>query len=233
MARMNFGPGSHARLQRARWKFRIGIPLLLCALTLGAFHLVNLMQPVGTARTLFRVAGWWHSRWPLARGKALGFRLNSALYSIGVLKPVVAKTLPGIAMEADGRDLVSQSILVDGLWEPRLTEIIAKALPPGGVFIDVGAHVGYYTLLASRRVGPAGRVVAVEPNPETLLRLRRNIALNDSRNITVEPVACTDRETMLQFFPAGVEDTGESSLNRQNANAARAITVRGLPMTRS
>jgi FkbM family methyltransferase len=220
---MSSGVGSN-------WKLRIGGPLLLCVLAFGGFLLVNHIQPAGTARSFLRVADWWQSHWPMERGKALVFRLNSALYSIGVMKPVVVKTVAGITMEADSRDLVSQTILVKGLWEPKLTGIIMKSLPTGGVFIDVGAHIGYYSLLASRRVGAAGRVVAVEPNPETLQRLRRNLALNDSGNITVEEMACTDRETTLQFFPAGIENSGESSLSRQNAKAARAVTVRGRPL---
>ena len=129
-------------------------------------------------------------------------------------------------MELDPRDLVTQSILSSGIWEPESTRVV-EALQEGGVFIDVGAHVGYYTLDASKRVGKSGKVVAVEPNPPTADRLRRNVSLNNASNVSVQQVACTDTETKLHFFQAGFENTGSSSLSKNNARSNQEIEVRG------
>lgn len=63
--------------------------------------------------------------------------------------------------------------------EPELGPILRAALGPGQTFIDVGANVGTYSLMAASLVGPTGRVLAFEPVPATRARLERNVALND------------------------------------------------------
>lgn len=71
--------------------------------------------------------------------------------------------------------------------EEHITPRVLGLIPPGGVFVDVGAHVGHYALRAARI---ASRVIAVEPNPATARRLRENIALNHLTNVqVVEAVA--------------------------------------------
>src|SRR5690349_8071483 len=105
-------------------------------------------------------------------------------------------------MDLDGRDWVTRYILMDGIWEPRITGMIMAVLEEGSVFVDVGAHVGYYSLLAATQVGPSGKVIAVEPNPPTIQRLRRNLQLNTFTNVAVEEVACADKEQTLEFSQA-------------------------------
>jgi FkbM family methyltransferase len=65
-----------------------------------------------------------------------------------------------------------------GVMEPGTRRVLAALLPPGAVFLDVGAHVGTMTLLGARLVGDAGRVYAVEPTPRLAALLRRNMVLN-------------------------------------------------------
>lgn len=62
--------------------------------------------------------------------------------------------------------------------EPHVAAKLREILRPGDVFVDAGANIGFYTLLAGRLVGPAGRVIAVEMMPETAARLRQHIADN-------------------------------------------------------
>jgi len=76
--------------------------------------------------------------------------------------------------------------------EPLTRSVIASLLKPGYVFIDVGANIGYYTLLAASRVGPKGHVHAVECSPDTLQLLRENVKKNDLQNVTIHPVAASD-----------------------------------------
>jgi len=64
-----------------------------------------------------------------------------------------------------------------------------QSLCPGDTVIDIGANVGCFTLLAASRVGPTGRVIAVEPEPSNFEQLRRNVALNHATNVTARRVA--------------------------------------------
>ncbi|WP_439575621.1 FkbM family methyltransferase [Phreatobacter sp.] len=69
-------------------------------------------------------------------------------------------------------------LLLDGYWEMWLTQFVARILKPGMVAVDVGANMGYYSVLFSDLVGPQGRVIAVEPLPSTVTLLRRSMELN-------------------------------------------------------
>lgn len=71
------------------------------------------------------------------------------------------------------------------------------ALRPGDTFLDVGCHYGIYSVLASKLVGPTGRVIAVEPHPGVLEVLRRNIAFNGCENIEVLNLALSDTTGLL------------------------------------
>src|SRR5258706_12505611 len=67
-------------------------------------------------------------------------------------------------------------------YEPELA-YLEKVLSPGKIFIDVGANFGVYTLVASKLAGAAGRVIAIEPTPQSFARFRQNIALNQFSNV--------------------------------------------------
>lgn len=74
---------------------------------------------------------------------------------------------------------------------------VRRLVPPGGTAVDVGAHIGYYTRLFSRLAGPAGRVIAIEPHPENLAVLRRNLYRRG--NVTVVHAAATATDGMVQL----------------------------------
>ena len=76
----------------------------------------------------------------------------------------------------DERDRhVSRQLRESGIWEPYESRLLLDSLQPGAVFLDVGANLGYFSLLAADRVGPAGKVVAIEPDPANFLLLQRSI----------------------------------------------------------
>jgi len=68
------------------------------------------------------------------------------------------------------------------------------------VFLDVGAHFGEYTLMASRQVGPSGQVHAFEPQPDICALLERNVTLNGAENVTVNGCAVADRDGEMTFW---------------------------------
>ena len=83
------------------------------------------------------------------------------------------------------RNTLSRMLYLHGLWEPEVTALICAQARSGMTALDVGAYVGYYTLLLARRVGERGRVIAFEPNPAVRAVLERNVSLNGYRQVTI------------------------------------------------
>ncbi|HYZ93731.1 MAG TPA: FkbM family methyltransferase [Actinomycetota bacterium] len=77
--------------------------------------------------------------------------------------------------------------------EPHESRLVQRLLRPGDVFVDVGAHVGFFTLIGAARVGDDGHVYAFEPVPANYSTLERNIRQNNVGNVTVNRAAVTDR----------------------------------------
>ncbi|MGH6925415.1 MAG: FkbM family methyltransferase [Propylenella sp.] len=88
----------------------------------------------------------------------------------------VAELFFGVSMEVDLREAVSRRIYLSGSFEQPLSLFLYRYLKPGMTFLDVGAHFGYFSILAASRVGEEGRVVAMEPTPETFTILSRNLS---------------------------------------------------------
>src|SRR5581483_1847479 len=85
-----------------------------------------------------------------------------------------------------------------GTYERSKCKVFAAAIAEGDVVYDVGAHVGYYTLLASKLVGARGHVYAFEPLPANLEFLERHLKLNQITNVTVVPAAVSDATGLVQ-----------------------------------
>jgi len=77
----------------------------------------------------------------------------------------------------------------EGTNEAHVQEALTRLLRPGDTFVDVGANVGFFSLLAARRVGAHGRVIAFEAVPTIAAALMDNVRLNDLRQIEVRPLA--------------------------------------------
>ncbi|MEW5805350.1 MAG: FkbM family methyltransferase [Patescibacteria group bacterium] len=85
--------------------------------------------------------------------------------------------------------------------EIRLMKFLINNLPSGGIFFDVGAHLGFYSLLAGKLVGGNGRVHAFEPTPRTFLFLRKNI--DNKTNFFVNQLACWEKTGEIEFTDLG------------------------------
>jgi FkbM family methyltransferase len=107
----------------------------------------------------------------------------------------------GAKMLVDTRDsLLAPWLLLDGLWEANVTGWFQRTLKAGQVFVDVGANIGYFTLLGGQLVGPTGRVVAVEAHPRLAELLRRNVVVNGMHHhVTAWHRAAWSEATTLQF----------------------------------
>jgi FkbM family methyltransferase len=78
---------------------------------------------------------------------------------------------------------------------------LMEFLKEGAVFYDLGAHVGFFTLLASCLVGDHGQIVAFEPNPENVKYLNKHIEWNQRKNVTVIEAAIGDQTQLVCFDP--------------------------------
>jgi FkbM family methyltransferase len=87
-----------------------------------------------------------------------------------------------------------------GTYDPVATGLVRRHLQTGDVVVDVGAHIGYYTLLFARVVGPAGHVFAFEPSPENFSTLQRNVAANGHANVTLIPKAVSKKRGHLLLY---------------------------------
>jgi len=128
----------------------------------------------------------------LLKGQSRSDYLNR-LRSKGVRFKVVP--VNDYRMKIDLNDnVITQDLFISGQWEPYESQLMANLLRPGMTFIDVGAHVGYYSLLAARAVGPTGQVIAFEPSPDNYALLTENIELNNlAHTIRAENVALDER----------------------------------------
>jgi FkbM family methyltransferase len=86
-----------------------------------------------------------------------------------------------------------------GSWEPELIELVSKTVKSGFTVVDIGAHIGYYSLLFSRLVGPTGYVMAFEPVPKNFEFLSENIRLNNCTNIEAQNRAVLDRAQQIRI----------------------------------
>src|SRR5215470_17031971 len=90
-------------------------------------------------------------------------------------------------------------IFYQGFSEPETAALILKFLKPGMVFLDLGAHVGEYSLLAAHAVGSIGEVHAFEANPEIFDLLLYNLRLNDLGNVFSHNSAVSDWDGEMEF----------------------------------
>ena len=102
-------------------------------------------------------------------------------------------------------EAVSSAMFTEGIWEPEETKFLEENLRPGMVFVDVGAHIGYYTVLASSLVGSTGKVFAFEPDPGNFAFLQRNVAVNHCQNVLANQKAVS-------------ASSGKSLLHRSSGN---------------
>jgi FkbM family methyltransferase len=112
--------------------------------------------------------------------------------------------------------------ILGGTYEAEQTRLFARTVRPGSTVLDVGAHVGYYTLLSSVLAGDSGSVWAFEPNPRNCAFLREHARINRCGNVRVAQVAVSDAEGHVRFARGSGSGTGHLS----EGGALQVRTVR-------
>jgi FkbM family methyltransferase len=152
---------------------------------------------------------------PIATGKPLLWSRLIDPYFAWHHRRFAARTVFGMKMHGDSADIIGQYIYYFGLWEPDITAWIKRRLVPGDVFLDVGANIGYYSLLASHLVGPHGSVIAVEASPTTFRTLLDNIAINGLANVRALNLAASDHPGRLKLYRGSEHHSGLATVVKE------------------
>ena len=100
-----------------------------------------------------------------------------------------------------------------GTWEPEVIGAVTATIKSGMTVVDIGAHIGYYTLLFAKCVGPNGRVVAFEPLPVNFELLKRNIQLNELPYVqTFSQAVFSRNEEIILTVPDDLPHSGDASV---------------------
>jgi FkbM family methyltransferase len=122
----------------------------------------------------------------------------------------------GMKIRVVWTDVIGYSIAVDGYYDVPLVRVIQELLKPGMTFVDVGAHVGQYSLLASGLVGGEGNVHSFEPEPETFALLQHNVLINGLRNVHLARCALAKSSRDAELYVARPDNIGQTSLRQPN-----------------
>jgi FkbM family methyltransferase len=156
--------------------------------------------PAGPRASLYRSYSW-----PLAK------RLKTE---------AVVPVAGGSRLLVSTVDQIGRVLAVSGVWEPNVTAAFTRALRPGDVCLDVGAHIGYFTLLASKLVGPAGHVYAFEPSPSNYEALEANLRRNGVANVSAVGTAVGEHAERALLHAAPGSNTGRGTLRDVRPNRA-------------
>lgn len=138
---------------------------------------------------------------------------------------LICRVLGKYIMYVEPRDRgITPHLALNGFWEAWVTVALARMIQPGWRCIDVGANVGYFTLLMADQAGPEGSVMAVEPNPAMAHRLALNVAVNgfDSR-VDIRCVAAADSDGAAVDLKVDAAHPGSASICAPCTRAGKAI----------
>lgn len=139
---------------------------------------------------------------------------------------LILAEIQGSRMYVDSRDtVIAHALLTVGFMELSETEFLKKNLKPGMVFVDVGANIGYFTLLAARLVGERGKVYAFEPAPDTFALLVKSIELNHYQNIVPIQKAVSNQAGQTLVYQEQATSGGTSLASNNLQELAGSVPV--------
>lgn len=145
--------------------------------------------------------------------------------SLGIADKIYQKKLPGgILMNVNPVEHIQQQLFWYGYYEKPVGDMLQQRLQPGSIFIDAGANIGYFSLLAAKQA-TQGRVIAIEPVSATYKALKENIALNKFTNIEALNLAVGDKEEIRTIYLSDTANTGMASFQQPYNYAGETETV--------
>ncbi len=148
-------------------------------------------------------------------------------YQLGLRKPRDATTYYGATVHCDPVDSIQRSIIYYGVWEPAISRIIESSLAPGDLFVDIGANIGYDSMLAATKAD----VVAIEAAPHIYRKLLHNLDRNPELADHIRPVnvAVSDRVGELDLYDFGPRNIGATT-TLPSRRGKKCATVAAAPL---
>jgi FkbM family methyltransferase len=143
-----------------------------------------------------------------------GFKGKSKIEAMfrALLKPHISTLHHDIRMELDPEEWLQLDLRASGLLEPRTTALFERILRPGDTYVDVGAHVGYHSLVAARLVGEDGRIFSIDPQPYNCAKILANAELNGFTNVTVVAAAVAEADGFIALKNQSRQDKARLTL---------------------
>lgn len=163
-------------------------------------------------KKIIRIAKRMTTAFFLKAKNALGFRTT------------IFKLKSGQVFRIRNIDKIGIQLFNDESFERTVRDAILSKVAEGMTVVDIGANIGYYSVLMAGKVGPGGRVIAFEPNPSVFEELKANVKLNDFANVESENIAIADQNGVQRFFMPLTGSEAHGSL-RQNETFAAAQSI--------
>jgi len=136
-------------------------------------------------------------------------------------------------VEIEGRKMFTQNndglaLSIFKIYEPNQTKIVKKYVHEGDVVIDVGAHVGYYTLLMAQLVGKNGKVYSFEPDPANFELLKKSVEINGFENVVLIQKAVSDTTEKIKLFLGDNDSAVNRIYDAKLGDAKKSIDVQSI-----
>jgi len=129
----------------------------------------------------------------------------------------------GNILYLDSNDALGLS--TTGTWEITETKLVLDLVKEGDIVLDIGAHIGYFTLLLAKLVGKRGRVIAFEPDPDNFKLLKKNVAVNGYSNVVLENKAVSDTVQTRKLYRSGHSSAASRLHNPDNWAPVQVSTI--------
>jgi FkbM family methyltransferase len=158
--------------------------------------------------------------------RALDVLQRAYMRALAYISPIKdCPTVFGATVRCNARDFVQRRIRFFQIFEHNLTYYSMEQLREGDLYVDIGANIGYFSLLASQRVGDTGKVISVEADPVTYTALKKNLELNGCRNVSARNIAATARACRIEITRGDPYNSGSNAITVGKGEGG----VEGLP----